>query len=826
MARRFTLAGLLFWVTFAALGLAIVVPIYRRTHRLAARQDMVVSLAVSADGSTCGALMGDGKVLIWDTSGMFKATLRTRGSFGLAGQLALSPDGKQAVVTRGWQRKGNRPRRGIDLWDVGAVKVLKTIPAATLGAQIAFSPRQHLLLVQDRRRGTAIHSLDNDRPPRTIASEGLRAKFSPDGTVLAVTTGANELKVYDAATLALVAQTDVGGDECWCQDMAWSPDGQTIAILRGTSEDVDDSNTTIETWQWKSGQRETKTLPDDAAFAALTFVADGRTLAVAGSRTGLVHGGGRFEPLSMGPTLHLAADVRGESLLTEGVGRIDLWDGGTFRLRKRLFEKMPEPPLWPALAGMTIWLIVFALRRARKKVRLRFEQAKTLTPGSQRKKKRASVVGYFMALMLGFVLMVVVRSGNGAKLREVAPLPLGVLAGSIALGIGIVYARLRWKLARAANPARDFAIAERAAGTQGTTRQIGDMLTWSAPGTSLVEMLEREAEAARDRLRSVVGLSPPPPTVRTFFFEDGQALASYLAGLGIQLAPHFLSKSVYLRAPGRRLLVAESPLRQHSADPRVTLRWLLTYHLLESLDGRSPAAWIDQGLAAALSHDNEYHELARLQRRVLAGRASGRTIGAGEFLAGTVNRNWRKHLRHNDLKHFAWSQQFAAQTWSVMEFLCGRGATPERRLAFQRFFNDPDRRKRPAEAFARHFDCPFEELLNRWQTWVDEQGTGEHYPPPAHLATYLMEGPIARLASTDTLPGERVTAIRELGEHGYLLGADRLIALLDGHDEELRREAVWSQEWISGQSLGSAIANWQAWWQGVAETTSYPTATS
>lgn len=89
LARRFSLAALLFGVTFVALFVAIIAPIYHGVRRSLAQKG-VVSVAASADGKTFAALMGDGSVLVWDSSGTLKTTLRTGGACG--GQLAVSAD--------------------------------------------------------------------------------------------------------------------------------------------------------------------------------------------------------------------------------------------------------------------------------------------------------------------------------------------------------------------------------------------------------------------------------------------------------------------------------------------------------------------------------------------------------------------------------------------------------------------------------------------------------------------------------------------------------------------------------------------------------------
>jgi hypothetical protein len=835
MARRFTLAELLLWVTLAALVLALIVPMWRALQR--ASTDMVTAVAASADGSTFGALLGEGKVLVWDDKGTLKATLPTRGDTG--GHLALSFDGRLAAVSTGWQQTGPQRRDGIELWDVGSAKLLKSVPASFMGRP-AFSPDQKMLAVVEGH-SVDLHTLADGTHLGTIAVGGNCGVFSPDGQMIAVATPTNGVQTYRALTQERARQFETPSDRIsWYYfDVAWSPDGQALASLCSFT---DDGLQTIQTWQVDGSQPHSETLSDEDSFESLTYLPGGRLLAVTGLRSGMMvldaatldqSTAKRIEGVSMA-----AAGPKGDVFLTAGIENVGLRDVATLKPRQQLFEAAPFPNIFPALAGLAAWLVWFGIRRARRFRRScqtcgqpfqpnnrkdtsvdclacrQTADAKRLTPTeAARRQRRLQRQGWRVLLLLDGLIAVLVALAAGARFGF---WPAFVVTAALLppLLIGFLFAWVRWRLLRAANATRDFASADEAAGSPGVTRQVGKMRVWSAQGTSLAGMLEAEAEIARQRLAAAIGCAVPAPTARAFFFEDGEMVVRYLGRFGVQIAPRLRQKSLYVRAPSRRLAVAERPLREGTSDPYVTLRWLVTYHLLEAVEGRAPPAWMNQGLAAALSHDDEYHELARLNRRVMAGFAAGRTIGAAKFFGTTANRIWEKHTRH-ELDHFAWSNQFTAQAWSLMEFLCGRGATDERRRVFQTFFNDADRGKRPAQAIERHLGGSCEELLARWRKWVDGRGIGEHCPPPKHVADYLLAGPIARLGSGDTLPGDRVAAIRELGEQGYLLGADRLIGVLREDNEDLCAEAVWALECISGRVLGSSPSVWEQWWEGL-----------
>jgi hypothetical protein len=59
---------------------------------------------------------------------------------------------------------------------------------------------------------------------------------------------------------------------------------------------------------------------------------------------------------------------------------------------------------------------------------------------------------------------------------------------------------------------------------------------------------------------------------------------------------------------------------------------------------------------------------------------------------------------------------------------------------------------------------------------------------------------------------DRILAIRRMGSHGYVSGADALIGLLRNDDAIPREEITWALEAISGVAYGSDPDRWAAWW--------------
>ncbi|OYV51367.1 MAG: hypothetical protein B7X10_00770, partial [Burkholderiales bacterium 21-58-4] len=640
MARRFTLAELLLWVTFVALVLAIVGPLWQANQRRANAADMVISVAASADGSTAAAMMGDGRVLIWDATGNLKTTLPAKGGWG--GSVQLSADGKFAAVARELNAMSMQPKGGIELWDVGAGKLRQILPASFM-AHLAFSPQPTVFAVVDEN-AVELRSLANEAPSGAIVAGGNCARFSPDGKMIAVATRGNGVQIYDVATRKLVRKLDAPDNLfSWHYfDLAWSPDGRTLA---GLCMFTDDGLETIQTWRVQGVQAKSATLPDDDSFESLTYLPGGRFLALAGVRSGMT----LLDAATLDPSTakrseqvsEVAAGARGETFVAAGAGNIDVWDAATLRPRRRLFDAAgaPSPNIVPGLLGLFAWLIVFGVRRARALMRScqicgqQFQvtdkkdqntdcprcrqkaRLKLLTCSAADREQRKQIRGNWARLAL---FDVVLADLVGFVANEWLGFWPAFLVATVAIPItiaGLAYLIIRFKVA--GKSAGDIARADKAAGTTGTRRQIGDMLVWSAQGTSLAETLPGEIELARQRLESVIGRTVPAPNARVFIFDEDDALARYVARLTfVQLDPRFRFQSLYLAAPARRLLVAERDVRRKCNDPRIPVRISLGYHLLERVDGRMPAAWIVQGLSSVLSHDDEHHELARLNRRV------------------------------------------------------------------------------------------------------------------------------------------------------------------------------------------------------------------
>ena len=168
----------------------------------------------------------------------------------------------------------------------------------------------------------------------------------------------------------------------------------------------------------------------------------------------------------------------------------------------------------------------------------------------------------------------------------------------------------------------------------------------------------------------------------------------------------------------------------------------------------------------------------------------------------TLLRDWR------NFKSFSRYTQLVSQSWSVVEFLC---CEPSRLEPFRAFLKEratPDSMER---SFESHFGYGFEEVLERWRSWVLDRGIGRHEAAPPAIRDALLEHVIPLVLNHEADDLERIQAIREMGKAGYVLGADALIEVLASDHQIPQEEVVWSLESISGLALGNDAKKWTGW---------------
>jgi WD40 repeat protein/serine/threonine protein kinase len=227
------------------------------------------SLAFSPDGTTLA--IGDvrkGSVALWDIASRAQVGLET-GAPGPLQCIEFAPNDPVLATTGG----DNMVR----LWDVPALKQLAAFPHEGNVFSFAFSPDGKLLvgasagpvtLVWDRATGREVARL----------SPGLRARFSPDGALLATTNGRNVL-LWDVATWQNAGELrGTGANERASNSalfgLAFSPDGRMLASS--------DFEGTLLLWDMATKRRVAARRVHSVPFGSVAYSSDGRRLVTAG----------------------------------------------------------------------------------------------------------------------------------------------------------------------------------------------------------------------------------------------------------------------------------------------------------------------------------------------------------------------------------------------------------------------------------------------------------------------------------------------------------------------------------------------------------------
>ncbi|HVW35892.1 MAG TPA: hypothetical protein VHB99_01265 [Pirellulales bacterium] len=843
--RRFSLFDLFLFMAFCSLLLAFFVPLFRQG---ADRANYVQGLVVSADGSTVAALFGNGKVRVWRTSDQsllaaFDAAIRRFQS-----RIAVSADGTLAAVCSGMDP--TRMGAGeIEFWDIGKAEKLATLPYSGF-SRFAFAPHGATLAVGNTESSVDLYRCRKDAAPEraktlTLAYDEMGVEsgdvpamaFSADGKTLAIAS-AQSASFWETETgerLHSLATDHPGGPTA----MAMGGDGKWLALC-GYDSQSDEPGLQLEVWDVAAAKKAPE-LPDsqdlDNAVAgadSLAFLPDGRTLLFAGGQlrawdveTGMVRTVSDDDDAS---TLMLAAPREGNRFAVADFQKVTLWDATTLAPAGVLWTPPTGEPSLTMLIAAVVLFVIWVSRRNKKRLRqcatcgqsyylANAKDSQTECPNCRlaalpaevRAKRQAKDrrKGWFGLALLGFCLILISLLGGVGGVLWI--LGTGTIVIPVLIGGLCAWAHFRGR--RLSRESGIVQLVEPLAGVPAEVLRYGPVMVWCGEGTTLGREIERELAVCTDRVRSLTGQAVTAgPWLRCFVFGRREHFEQALKALGFVLGKGSYYDGVYLGAPPRVAFLEESEERRKSPDPLASLRCVLVYHLIEPLEISFRTPWLNGGLAHVVAHAGDAARLARLNRRVLADVAARRTLDAKAFFAPLPRIVWNLKLpAERDSAAVTQAAAREVQQHSFMEFLCGAGSTPERRLAFQRFLVDPRRQKRQDEALVASFGCSPETLLDDWRQWVEQVGVGQHVPPPAEYAEVLASGPVATIENEQAPLIERLRAIRRLGREGFVVGIDALIGVLRQGPDELAAEAVWALEAISAQPLGADVAAWEAW---------------
>jgi RNA polymerase sigma factor (sigma-70 family) len=179
------------------------------------------------------------------------------------------------------------------LWDLASGKeqaILKANPGHNHVKQVLFSPDGKTLAYVSARLDikpdvSKVELWDVSSRKKRVTVEADRVAFSPDSSILASKT-ANVVKLWNVADgKERAALQGLYGDNDRLMDLAFSPDGKTLALagyryegLNGRAWDE------VKIWDLASGRQRPSLNGSNGGVLHVAFSSDGRTLAAAGNR--------------------------------------------------------------------------------------------------------------------------------------------------------------------------------------------------------------------------------------------------------------------------------------------------------------------------------------------------------------------------------------------------------------------------------------------------------------------------------------------------------------------------------------------------------------
>ncbi len=281
----------------------------------------------SPDGHTIAASTGDehepatGAVTLWDV-----ASRRGRGTLGghegAITSVAFSPDGAN-IASAGADGT-------VRLWDFASLLPRGTLKYSPCWS-VAFSPDGRYLASAHKEGDVVLWDARGARQVgllkghRDLVSEVV---FSPDGRSLATASKDHTVKLWSLATRRQTARTTLRGDFTPVWSLAYSPDGQALAVADGTL----DAPGTVTLWDLSTRKVKATLDGHERGVVTVVYSPDGTRLA-SGSREGTIQvwdaktGEPVHEMTGLSGLTELAFSPDGTLLASAGEGNVvTLWD--------------------------------------------------------------------------------------------------------------------------------------------------------------------------------------------------------------------------------------------------------------------------------------------------------------------------------------------------------------------------------------------------------------------------------------------------------------------------------------------------------------------
>jgi WD40 repeat protein len=195
---------------------------------------------------------------------------------GLFG-VAFSPDGDRLMT-------GDGAITAVTVWDVSPLGGAELANFANTADARDLFTREGELLVSAPGRGSAIWDLEEGSPRLEVDTRALvdddvyEMALSPDGELLATSSGGLPIELWDAETGEHHGSVAPEGLDAYVEDLAWSPDGDHLALGLGLFNTDDDTLGATVVFD-REGTEMSRLIEGPHVFvASAAFSGDGRSI--------------------------------------------------------------------------------------------------------------------------------------------------------------------------------------------------------------------------------------------------------------------------------------------------------------------------------------------------------------------------------------------------------------------------------------------------------------------------------------------------------------------------------------------------------------------
>ncbi len=851
--RGFTLIGLMLLVTLAALILGLVVSM----RDLMSGRHQMLQLKISTDGAKLVGVFGDGRIEVFDTADWRVTPIGRRdvgglyGSFDFERSLALSSDGKLLGFVSVPLASGEGHR--IAIWELERHSLLKEIKIeGDHASDLAFSAdNRRLYCVVDGVPRTLDIATETfaDWPASQHQARLSALTVSPDGeSIVAMVAGQNQSVVaFDSAGVPKQPTYALSGFSF--PEVAYSPDGSRLFLIEDIGSGrylpmvttLDASNLTVVV----KGD-----ILDDRGLSHAEYSSDGKSIFVVSvSPEEIIELDAETLALKSARSLPIgfpwALAARASLLASDSDNVVTLWNLRDGEPTGVTWKYAPGP--WRIMlisVGIMLWFVVYAVLRRqqpkpgavvcrvcgkglRKKERAKrtcVKCASAFLTAAQARRRGWRMLGIAVAL-LALAVVGPLLSGGNAFLVEVTS-ALGVILGAagatVFLLVGIFLARhyfARYRYLRTVKrPAtsrhgKSAGIHFSVAPDGETALADSDLATSAASAGAWQETIRRCAVATRENFGLVTGLPAEfPPDLTVTIYDSA---ADFAHDLRVYRVEARRLPCLYVGQGRPRVVICPPAVRDNLMVDVDALKIALAWALIGGAEAKHIPTIIGTGIAHLTMLRGDERESQRINRLVLE-LAGQRAVFGPEMVNVSALQLWTRALHvHNHDEHL-YNAMFRTQAASLAEYLT-TDAPREQQEAFRGYVSRLLTSGRQEQSLEAALGVPLETVFNEWRCWTQARATPGYNQPNAEQAA-MIQGKLAPLVRDRKGSfSDRVIAIRVLGVHGFLLGAETLIDVLAVEEDiDLCREAHTALRMISGKSFGPEPEPWRAWWAEVA----------